>query len=504
MAKWVVGLALACAGLGCSKSNPDAQTNVRIADGGLPSPTDVDGGLPVDTSAPDLGETVIIFHPRDMAGSPGAVDGSGNPGGPYDLAGLDLVGSPLGCGTTANRPLSWYQQTSVALNSSGPLAITVPDGVVLRGMVWLPSLPTGATYNSGLIQWTDATGNYSSTETVVPGVDGKSFTYSVVLAPGTYRMATRLSVQLPGIPFLSRYAFDSATLCEATTHDMPLPAVPPLSTVPVTVKSSSAVDPPNDPTVPLTVGVYMENATHTLVTVAQGSLANGTASLSMQLPSDTFIPVVQFGDANKITAPAKSGYLSTVTLPSAAPASRYDLVLPTLVKLTGSLTSTSGLTSAASPASLQCLDVAGTNSVKESSRGDILAASPSYRVYVRSGVSCLPTEVFTVQMAASGSTSANAEATLLTFPQGDSPATISADTVNNLTLPSLGTPITISGQLRDARGAALPNRLLTATGAPANGLDAVLIATVHSDVSGNFTLNLVPGSYDFEITSYDK
>jgi hypothetical protein len=505
MAKWVVGLALACAGLGCSKTNPEAASQVRIADGGLPQP-DVDGGLPVDNSTPDLGDSVVIFHPRDMAtGNPfGAADLAGLDLAGLDLAGLDLAGTPPGCGTTASQPVSWYQQANVALNASGPLPITIPDGVALRGTVSLPSLPAGATFNSGLIQWTDPSGNYSKTETVVPGTDGKSFSYSVVLAPGTYSMATRLTLQLPGVLYLSRYAADTATLCEVTTHDMPLPAVPPLSTVPVTVKNF-VIDPPSDPAVPLTVIVYMENLAHTFITAVQASLSNGTATLSMQLPSDTFVPAVLFGESDKVTAPQKSGYETVVSLPSAAPAARYDLTLPTLVKMTGSLTSTSGLTTTGNPASFQCLDTTGANDIKETQLGDILAASPSYRVYARSGQSCLPTEVFLVQMgAATSSTSANSVVTLLTFPQGDSPVTLSADTVNNLTLPSLGAPIAIAGQLRDASGAGLPSRLVTATGAPANGLDAVVVATVHSDASGNFTLNVPPGTYDFEITTYDK
>src|SRR5262245_56543286 len=94
------------------------------------------------------GSNRIDFTKLDF-GSFAAVDGGATapgdpPGGPpAGQPGPDMASppDPATCAALANEPVDWHFVDGVALDVSGPLEITVPDGVRLTGAINLANLP---------------------------------------------------------------------------------------------------------------------------------------------------------------------------------------------------------------------------------------------------------------------------------------------------------------------------------------------------------------------------
>jgi hypothetical protein len=467
------------AAVGCSDANPGALMPVDFAGAAT------DGGNPFRPPPPILGS-------HDDA----AVDDQG----------IVTDGGAAACQKNATGPLSWYVLQNVSAQQSGPLGVVVPDGVQISGTVSIPSLPTGASFLGGLIQGGDpATQTRFKTSTVTPTPDGKGFTYSLVVPPATYVMQNRFTVLMPGGAHANRYSEDSATVCDVTVHNMLLPAFPPLTMAAVTVKDLRLLDAPVDPTQPVTATLFFENSDHTFITSALATIntSTGIGSLTAPVTSEMLHPSVQLDDPDKTTSPQQGGYDTVVSLPTVNAAASYDLTIPALVKLTGNLTSTVGLAQAANPAGLLCVGPRTGNFVDESTFSNVMADTPSYKTYYRKDAQCSLQAAFIVAMAGAGTTSVN-EIGFLYMPLATpEPVTLSANRVTNLTPPPLGAKIALSGTLSDARGAALVGRTINATSTTLTNIpNGMLNASVVSDGSGKFTLNLLPGTYELEITTY--
>jgi hypothetical protein len=502
------------AATGCTRNRPGVDfTKLDFAmprDGGvLP-----DGFVLPDAFVPDVVDFAVDNPPVvlpdmarsrvDLAGadltSVGAVDLAG-----LDLAGVDMTGG-AGCGAFADRPLSWFVQNDVAMTASGPLTVTVPDGVVMTGTVTLQSAPAGGSFVEGGVSFGNNTLGSSGTSLVQQGADGKSFTYSLVLQPGTYSTTFHMAFDLAASVSVTRLGRSTVTVCGPTTHNHALTPLPTLTPKTVTATGLSALDPLNDANAPRGAYMLISDTQHTLlITGPFGAETAGSASLSMPLPEISLLPTLWVGEASKTTMPEVGGWATYFQLPTATVTTSYTFPLPAVSKLTGTVTLGTQLTDTSVPALVTCREPSPTRLYDETTSAEVRKAAPSYHTFFRTGASCLLQGLYVVKMANTGTASANKDAFLVHAPSG-TPITVDADKVNNLTVPTLATPVAISGQLRDMRGGQLRGYHIRATSSAINGLSSsnyALVVDVQSDTNGNFVLNVLPGTYDLEVTSYD-
>jgi hypothetical protein len=138
----------------------------------------------------------------------------------------------------------------------------------------------------------------------------------------------------------------------------------------------------------------------------------------------------------------------------------------------------------------------------ESSYGTFFFDVPSYKFFVRQGISCAESPGYWVSMPGGtpGVTRENTAAVLL--QQGASRVISANSTGEALTVPSVGTPIKMSITVRDARGVLLSNRSVRAFSeslVDGNLTGYQLRTQVVTDISGTVDLHLLPGTYSVSV-----
>jgi hypothetical protein len=226
-------------------------------------------------------------------------------------------------------------------------------------------------------------------------------------------------------------------------------------------------------------------------------------------------------------APYTSGSVNQFKLDPITPTGDFSLAQPPFVKISGTISDpyqnltpvlgigglgTSGISH------YQCVPLAPATypdsifSYLEGSTSDFYSDSPSLAFYPRKGLTCVLYANYAIATGPKGATPTLAGENTYAFmddPTGKSPdaITLTADITRNVVVPDLGPQVTVTGTVKDARGAAIANArlnfnsrsLVTATVA-----DKTFVGNLDVSSGGAYTLHALPGTYAMWIALPDS
>jgi hypothetical protein len=411
-----------------------------------------------------------------------------------------------------------------ALSADQTYDIVMPDCLRLSGTVTLAGpLPAGGVIGNGgvhafkLIR--DANGGVTdmiSYAAALTAVDDTHFRYSIGLPADSYDLMYEFGVKSSGTlaSVATRIGQEHLTISSSLKHDVTLPAID-VATYTVTLTGTDAL-PSNGSSFGRFIEVILVNSSNTLMVT--GLSPNGATSLPMWVPRETVTPFFMVQMSPVPTAPYTSGSVNQFKLDPITPTGDFSLAQPPFVKISGTISDpfqnltpvlgigglgTSGISH------YQCAPLAPASypdsifSYPEGSTSDFFTDSPSLAFYPRKGLTCVPYANYAIATGSKGATPTIAGENTYAFmedPTVKSPnaITLTADITRNVVVPDLGPQVTVTGTVKDARGAAIPNArlnfnsrsLVTATVA-----DKTFVGNLDVSSGGAYTLHALPGTY---------
>jgi hypothetical protein len=411
-----------------------------------------------------------------------------------------------------------------ALSADQTYDIVMPDCLRLSGTVTLDGpLPAGGVIGNGgvnafkLIR--DANGGVTdmiSYAAALTAVDDTHFRYSIGLPADSYDLMYEFGVKSPGTmsSVATRIGQEHLTINNSLKHDVTLLAID-VATYTVTLTGTDAL-PSNGSSFGRFIEVILVNSSNTLMVT--GLSPTGNTAVPMWVPRETITPFFMVQMSPVPTAPYTSGSVNQFKLDPITPTGDFSLAQPEIVKISGSVSDpyqnltpvlgvgglgTSGISH------YQCAPLAPASypdsifSYPEGSTSDFFTDSPSLAFYPRKGLTCVPYANYAIATGAKGATPTVAGENTYAFmedPTVKSPnaITLTADITRNVVVPDLGPQVTVTGTVKDARGAAIPNArlnfnsrsLVTATVA-----DKTFVGNLDVSSGGAYTLHALPGTY---------
>jgi hypothetical protein len=404
--------------------------------------------------------------------------------------------------------------------------IVMTDCLRLSGTVTLASpLPSGGVFGNGQVNALKVTrdGSNSVIDTVnyaadITAVDDSHFRYSIGLPAGTYEVMYNIAVKAPGqIPSVaSRIGQEHLTITGSLKHDVTLPAID-VVTYTVTVTGTDAL-PSNGSAFGRYIQVIVTNSSNTFMATGMSITAGASIPITMWFPKETVTPFILVQMSPVAFAPYASGSVNQFKLDPVTPTGDFSLATPAFAKISGTvsdpfqnLTPMLGIggtgTSGISYDQCNSLDT-GTFPdpiffYPEGSTSNFFSASTRHAFYVRTGITCVSYANYAIAMGAKGATPTLAGENTYAFmddptPKSPDAITVTTDIVRNITVPDLGAQVTVTGTVKDARGAAIPNArlnfnsrsLVTATVA-----DKTFVGNLDVSSAGSYTLHALPGTY---------
>jgi len=404
--------------------------------------------------------------------------------------------------------------------------IVMPDCFRLSGTVTLDSpLPTGAVFGNGQVNAFKITrdANNKVTDTVsyaadITAVDDSHFRYSIGLPAGSYDLMYNIAVKIgAGIPSVaSRIGQEHLTISGSLKHDVTLPSIA-LAAYTVTLTGTDAL-PSNGSAFGRYIEVIFTNSNNTLMVTGMSITSGASIPITIWLPKETITPFIMVQMSPVEFAPYASGSVNQFKLDPVTPTGDFSLALPATVKISGSVSDpyqnltpmvSIGGTGTSGISYYQCTSLdTGTYPdpiffYPEGSTSSFFSASTSHAFYVRKGITCVTYANYAIAMGAKGATPTLAGENTYAYmddpiPKSPDAVTLTADITRNITVPDLGAQVTVTGTVKDARGAVIPNArlnfnsrsLVTATVA-----DKTFVGNLDVSSAGAYTLHALPGTY---------
>jgi hypothetical protein len=329
-----------------------------------------------------------------------------------------------------------------------------------------------------------------------------------------YNFAVKSGGLIPSVA--SRIAQEHLTISGSLKHDVTLPAID-VATVTVTVTGTDALA-SNGSAFGRFIQVMLLDSGNTLMINGMSMTGGASVPIAMWVPRGTITPFIMVQMSPGAFAPYPSGSVNQLKLDPVTPTGDFSLAMPAAVKISGSvsdpyqnLTPMMGVggmgTSGVSYYQCNSLDT-GTFPdpiffYPEGSTSSFFSASTSHAFYVRKGLTCVSYANYAIATGAKGATPTIAGENTYAYMEDPTPkspdaVTLTADITRNITVPNLGAQVTVTGTVKDARGAAIPNAhlnfnsrsLVTATVA-----DKTFVGNLDVSSAGTYTLHALPGTY---------
>ena len=218
------------------------------------------------------------------------------------------------------------------------------------------------------------------------------------------------------------------------------------------------------------------------------------------------------------TAPYASGSVNQFKLDPITPTGDFSLAQPAVAKISGTvsdpfqnLTPMLGIggTGSSGVSYYQC-DSLDTGTFPdpiffypEGSVSSFFSASTSHAFYARKGLTCVAYANYAIAMGAKGATPTISGENTYAYmedptPKSPNAITLTADITRNITVPDLGAQVTVTGTVKDFRGAAIPNAHLNFNSrslTTAALADKTFVGNLDVGSAGAYTLHALPGTY---------
>ena len=408
--------------------------------------------------------------------------------------------------------------------------IVMPDCLRLSGTVTLDSpLPSGAVFSNGSVHAfkviRDANNqvidniSYAAATTAV---DDTHFRYSVGVPAGTYEVmyyfALKSAGQIPSVA--SRIGQERITVGQSIKHDVTLPAMD-VATYTVTVTGTDALA-SNGNAFGRMIEVVGMNDLNTLMVVGVSMTSGASIPITMWIPRETITPTILVHESPSAMSPYVGGKDSQFKLDKVTPAADFSLALPDAVKISGTvsdpyqmLSPMMGAGGAGSSATsyYQC-DPLDTGTFPdpifmypEGSVSTYFSASTAHAFYARKGLTCVLSADYAIATGTSGATPTRAGENTFAYmmdptPRSPDGITLTEDITRNVIVPNLGPQVTVTGTVKDARGAAIPNANLSFNSRSLTTVsvaDKTFVGSLDVSSSGSYTLHALPGLYTMSI-----
>ena len=402
--------------------------------------------------------------------------------------------------------------------------IVMPDCLRLSGTVTLDGpLPAGALIGNGgvhafkLIR--DANGGVTdmiSYAADLTAVDDTHFRYSIGLPADGYDLMYEFGVKASGTlaSLATRIGQEHLAISSSLKHDVTLPAID-LATYTVTLTGTDAL-PSNGSSFGRFIEVILVNSSNTLMVT--GIRPTGATSAPMWVPRETITPFFMVQMSPVPTAPYTSGSVNQFKLDPINPTGDFSLAQPEVVKISGTVSDPyQNLTPVLGVGGLgtsgvshyQCVPLAPATypdsilSYPEGSTSDFYTDSPSLAFYPRKGLTCVLYANYVIATGSKGATPTLAGENTYAYmmdPTAKSPnaITLTADITRNVVVPDLGPQVTVTGTVKDARGAAIPSARLNFNSrslVTAAVADKTFVGSLDVSSGGTYTLHALPGTY---------
>ena len=430
----------------------------------------------------------------------------------------DDTKDPTICSTVVlgDRPLSVDQTYDIVM----------PDCLRLSGTVTLDSpLPAGAVFGNGSVHAfkliRDANNKVIDTisyAAAITAVDDTHFRYSIGLLADSYEMMYDVSVKSSGtIPSVAtRFAQEHLTIAGSIKHDVTLPAID-VATYTVTLTGTDALA-SNGNAFGRYIQVILLNNSNTLMVTGMSMTGGASIPITMWVPKETITPFTLVQMSPVSTAPYASGSVNQFKLDPVTPTGDFSLAQPAVVKISGTvsdpyqnLTPMLGIAGyGSSGISYYHCDSLDTGTFPdpiffypEGSTSNFFSASTSHAFYVRKGVTCVTFANYAIATGAKGATPTVAGENTYAFmedptPKSPNAVTLTTDITRNITVPDLGAQVTVTGTVKDARGAAIANAHLNFNSrslTTAAVADKTFVGNLDVGSAGAYTLHALPGTY---------
>jgi hypothetical protein len=265
------------------------------------------------------------------------------------------------------------------------------------------------------------------------------------------------------------------------------------------------------------IGLYGLNTRHTLLTSGMSMTVSASTTITMWLPRGEFTPTLLEFDAQESMTPFRSGYVSQFQLDPVSADSAISLALPAFTKISGTVSDPNHVL-----APMQMVGNAGNSPphyyhcntldygsypdpiflFPEGSVSDFFTAATSHAFYARKGMTCVAYANYAIAVGPGGLSTRAGENTYAYMqdptPRSPDAITLGDDVVRDVSVPALGTQITVRGTVKDVRGNGLANiNLSFVSDALTNaGLsDKMYVGGVDSTAAGEYVLHALPGTY---------
>jgi len=507
------------AGAGADQSSPaeagglDAGGDRSAQDSGVDATTDATADAAADATSMDSSPQ----PDGAMAGGDGSAEAGTDTGSPQDSGGSD---APL----PGQTPVTFVDISNQSYLADQAVTLTVPDGYAVTGTVSVASLPSGASVQSVLVTAYESNELFAFTAQVsAVTASSTSFTYQMNMPAGTYSVIYQFVLTFGSgqAGVLYQNAFDTLTVSGDEVHDVSLPALTVVN-VSAAISGFSALDPPIFASGYL-AEIWLESADKTVValgTAPPGSFSGDVATVSVTVPSGTYdAKLVPFdvGDVNYATR--RGGSLSYMLVKNVSVTGNFSVALPPFVKLAGAISDPGGRL-ADFPGPSCCGIVQHIDSVPntftgmtpsppwilpEIGSGEFYVPSETYHQYIPTGETRFVSPTYYVGLASDtllqGRENGDGSLTVPADAQSAS-YTFSSNMTLNWTVPSsIGSIVTLSGLVEDARHHPLPGYAVTAHSDSLQGVtSATHEASVVADANGTFTLHVLAGTFDLRVS----
>jgi len=413
-----------------------------------------------------------------------------------------------------------------ALSADQTYDIVMPDCLRLSGTITLDSpLPAGAVFANGIVNAfkiirdsNNAVADTVSYAAFVTPVDATHFTYTMGVPADTYEMMyhfiVKSAAQIPSTA--DRVGQEHLTISGSLKHDVTLPAID-VVTRTVTVTGTQALVPSDSASLRM---VTVTGLTSRNTLKVDGINVGGGASvpIAMWVPNETITPFIMVHDSPGAVSPFSSGFDSLFKLDSVTPTADFSLALPAVVKISGTVSDPfqnltpmqgPGGIFASGPSYYHCdnTDTGGFPDpifvYPEFATSSFFSASTSHAAYAHKGLNCITNANYAIATGAKGAIPTNAGENTYAFMQDPTPKspnaiTLNADITRNVVVPDLGPQVTVTGTVKDARGAAIPNAHLNFNSrslVTAAVADKTFVGNLDVASTATYALHALPGTY---------
>jgi hypothetical protein len=405
------------------------------------------------------------------------------------------------CTIPPTHALSAFSFPAMTFQPDGAApTFTMPDGYLIQGTLTFPDPPAGTTPSSAAL-WLTVDGKAIPAVVTPPGPLNGSFAYSIVVPAGTFPLAVQFGLDDPNTitAAMGRSAMGSLTVCGDATHDLALPALPPLGHSKLTVTGLDALGATGN--VNVFVALSSRDRSYSVSNTAVAPASSVDIDLLTPTGGGTYDPFCQLD----FTLAGQQSDLSLI-LPALDGPGPWIAALPELVAFSGTVSNFQPTVSV-SFASVGCdppLDPSNPGSSLQGAFASFMASPHSFKGWIPKGWTCAPflsTDVGGGPPADFGSLPWAEMAA--PDPSGLTPTTFTADVTKDFILPTFDGRQTLGlrGIVQSTRGEPLTSYMLevssSALADPAWAGDRFTTESAWTKADGTFQLGLLRGTYDY-------